>query len=350
MNRTMLYGLIHRIFMAPAAAGDQGGAGGGGEQLTPELARGYLSERVEDPTTLTGMKDPDVITMYTKSKPVYDKIEGAAAERASAKWRESIAGDDKAHLETLNRFASPKALYDSYHSLRTKLSTGELKAVTPYPDKGTPEEQGAWRQANQIPEKPEAYEIKLPTNLKLTETDQPAVEGFKKFAHENHLPAGTVNSVVSWFAQTRTANAEAAAQQQEELKQQTAAALGKEWGADYNPNMNRIKGLLQQTLPGDEAGQALSARILAAVETDPMFARHYAAMALELNPAGALVSGDRGATEGTIIDELKKIDTMMGTNRSAYDKDEKAQSRYRELLTGYEKLTGKQWNPRAQAA
>lgn len=347
MRQRLIHGYIHRIFMAPE--GDPA-IGGGEIQITPDIARTYLSDRVADPESLKTMAEPELVGMYTKSKPVYDKIEARAAEGATAKWREAIAGDDKAHLETLNRFASPKAMYDSYTALRTKVSNGELKAVTPFPDKGTPEEQTAWRQNAGVPDKPEAYEIKLPAGLELGEADKAPMDGFKKYAFENNLPASTVNSVVNWWAGARKEATEGAAARFEESKQQTAAILGKEWGADYNPNMNRIKGLLQQTLPSDEAGQKLNVSIMRAIETDPMFARHYAALALELNPAGALISGDRGATEGSITDELKKIDAMMVTNRAAYNKDDKAQARYRELLQGYEKLTGKGWNPHAKDA
>lgn len=349
MNRNLMYKALAWVFMSPdpAAGGGGGGGGGGPAAPTPAEARAYLSERWHDPASLIEMKEPDVMALHGRVRPIWDKVESTAAERSQAKWRENIAGEDKTHLETLNRFASPKALYDSYHALRTKVSNGELKSITPFPATGTPEEQAAWRGSNGIPVDGK-YEIKLPAGMELAEADRANVEGFSKYAHEHNMPAGVVNDVVGWWAGAR---AQAQTQAAEQFKQQeldTAAQLGKEWGADYKPNMNRIEGMLAQTLPNDEAGKAMQDKIMRTVKTDPLFARHYAQLALELNPAGALVGGDRGATEGSIVDELKKIDLTMRGNRKAYDADPAMQERYRTLLTGYNKVTGKDWNAAGQ--
>lgn len=348
MNRTLMYRALGWVFMSPEPAPAAGPAAPAAPPATtPADARAYLSERWHDPASLVEMKEPDLMALHGRVRPIWDKVETTAAERAQAKWRESIAGDDKEHLKTLERFASPKALYDSYHQLRTRVSNGELKAITPFPAQGTPEEQAAWRTSNGIPVDGK-YEVKLPAGAELGEADKPYVEGFTKFAHEKNLPAGVVNDVLGWWAGSRS---QAQTQAQEQFKQQeldTAAQLGKEWGADYKPNMNRIEGMLAQTLPNDEGGKAMQEQILRTVKTNPLFARHYAALALELNPAGALVGGDRGATEGSITDELRKIDTTMRTNRKAYDADPAMQERYRTLLTGYNKVVGKDWNPAGQ--
>lgn len=357
MIQRLMYRLIHTVFMAPADAGGGGGggpaggapAGGGPAAPNPQEARTYLSERWHDPASLTTMPDADLMALHSRVRPVWDKVEQTAAEKAQANWRQAIAGDNKDHLKTLERFASPKNLYDSYDSLRTRVSNGELKAVTPFPAQASPEEQNAWRAANGVPPDPKGYEIKLPAGVEIHEADKPHVEGFTKFAHENHLPGNTVNQVLGWWAQSRAQSQQAATENFKQQELETAATLGREWGADYKPHMNRIEGLLTQTLPNDEEGKALQTQILSTIKTNPAFARHYAQLALEMNPAGALVGGDHGATEGSVTDELKKIDQMMRTNRRGYDNDAKAQERYRTLLDGYQRLTGKAWNPTATA-
>jgi hypothetical protein len=105
--------------------------------------------------------------------------------------------------------------------------------------------------------------------------------------------------------------------------------------------MNRIQGVIDATIPQEQ--QELKDLINNAIATNPHFARHYAAIALQMNPAGTLVPGDRGANEATVVDELKKIDGVMKTDRSKYDKDADMQKRYRDLLGAYTKMTGKEY-------
>lgn len=278
-------------------------------------------------------------------KGVEDPRELYKAYESRTKWREEIAGENKDALKTLERFASPKAIYESYEQLRGRVSKGELKAVAPFPKTGTPEQQNAWRQENGIPEAPDKYEIKLPDGMVIGEADKPIVENFTKFAHERNLPAGAVNDVVNWHFQQQVAAQEAARADFDAKKTETAATLGQEWGAEYKPNMNKIEGLLDSTIPADQAD--LKTSIKNAIATNPHFARHYAALALQLNPAGTLVPGDRGANEGTVTDELKKIETLMRTDRKKYDGDRAMQDRYLALITGYQKLTGKDWGRQA---
>ena len=59
-------------------------------------------------------------------------------------------------------------------------------------------------------------------------------------------------------------------------------------------------------------------------------------MALTFNPASTLTPGQGGDVNASIEDELDTIKKYMRTNRKEYDKDEKMQARYRELLTAQE--------------
>lgn len=282
----------------------------------------------------------DDAAMLEALKPIETPKALLDAHTQTVKWRETIAGDNPDALKTLERFASPKALWDSYSELRGRVSKGELKAVAPFPDKGTADQQAAWRAENGVPADGK-YEIKLPEGLKLTEADTPVIENFTKFAHSKNLPTGAVSEVVGWYLQDRAARQEKARTEFDTAKRDTAAELGNEWGVDYKPTLNRIQGMLDATIPGDQA--ELKTLINNAISTNPEFARHYAALALQLNPAGTMVPGDRGANEGSVTDEIKKIEKIMREDRKGYDKDEAMQKRYREVLDAYGRLTGKNW-------
>ncbi len=259
----------------------------------------------------------------------------------TTKWRENLAGDNADALKTLERFASPKALWDSYDALRSRMSKGELKNASAFPDKGTPEQQATWRAENDIPATPDKYEIKLSQGIELADTDKPIVDGFAKFAHAKNLPQSAVNDVVNWYFAEQIQNQEKALEIFDSQRTSTAAELGREWGVEYKSNMNRIQGVIDSTVPADQ--KDLKEAINRAIATNPHFARHYAAIALQLNPAGTLVPGDRGANEASVADEIKKIEKSMRSDRKAYDRDQGMQSRYRELLGAFEKMTKKAW-------
>lgn len=258
-----------------------------------------------------------------------------------AKWREAIAGDNPDALKTLERFASPKALFDSYAELRGRMAKGELKNAAAFPAKGTAEQQAAWRAENGVPPEPGKYEITLPEGVKITAADKPLIDGFQKFAFEKNLPAAVTNDVVNWYFASQAAQQEAAQEQFETQRTETAATLGEEWGPEYKANLNKIQGVIDATVPAEQ--KELKALINRAIQTNAHFARHYAAIALQLNPAGTLVPGDRGANEGSIVDGIKEIQKTMRTKRAEYDNDPAMQKRYRDLLGAYEKVAGKEW-------
>lgn len=318
-------------------------AGGGAATVTPADAKAFVTNFVPDPKLLDGMADDQVLAYHGQVTKVLNDHDTKARE--SYDWRKGIAGDNADATKTLERFASPKALYESYDQLRTRLSKGELKAVTPFPEKGTAEQQTAWRAENGVPAAPGEYKIELPAGMVIGDKDKPAIESLTKYAHSKNIPGSSVNDVVNWYFQERVAREEAARADFDNSKKETAAELGNEWGGEYKANINKIQGVIDATIPNDQA--ELKVLINNAIATNPHFARHYAAIALQLNPAGTLVPGDRGANEGTLKDEIAKIEKVMKTERGKYDKDEAMQKRYRELLGGYSKLTGKEWGAAA---
>jgi hypothetical protein len=326
-------GRIYRV-----GEGEQQG-GGGGDQVTAADARAFVGGFVPDPKVLEGMDDAGVMAYHGQVRTALDGHVKTAFEKHD--WRKDVAGDNADALKTLERFQSPKALYESYDQLRGRMAKGELKAVTPFPDKGTPEQQNAWRTENGIPLEAGKYELKLPEGVVVGEEDKPILEGFLKHAHAQNMPPAAVNAAAAWWFQERTGREEAARAGFETKKTETAAALGAEWGAEYKPNLNKIQGVIDSTIPEDQ--KELKTLINNAIATNPHFARHYAAIALQLNPAGTLVPGDRGANEASVTDGIKKIEASMKSNRAAYNKDEGMQKQYRDYLGAYKQLTGKDW-------
>jgi hypothetical protein len=252
-------------------------------------------------------------------------------------WRTKLSPDGK-HAKTLDRFASPNALLDSYLALRGKVDSGELKAVKAYPDKGKPEEQAAWRKEHGIPDNPEGYSLKFPDGLVVGDDDKPFVEDFLKTAHGVNATPEQVNNLLHWYY----GNQEKAVQQLEEKDvaylKDTEDTLRAEWGGEYRTNVNAIKGLID-TMPQDIQDAFANARLGdgTALMSNPHMARWLVHTARTINPMATVVPGAGANAASQIDDEIGQIETLMRTDRKAYNANEKMQERYRILLGAREK-------------
>lgn len=264
---------------------------------------------------------------------------------AAADWRKEIAGENADWMPTLERFASPKALFESYQSMRQKLSSGELRDVKPFPKDGKPEEQTAWRKANNLPEKPEGYHehLKFDDGLVIGEEDKAGVDAFLAAAHSANYTPEQAKAAVGWYFKQKDAEAEVRATKDKEVARSTTDALRAEWGGEYRTNMNGIHALLD-TAPEGVKDKVMNTRMAdgTPLMSDPDFLRYMTALYRQINPVSTVVpAGDEAAMAKSVDDEITAIKKVMSENRPAYNKDEKMQKRYRELLVAKERLKGK---------
>ena len=325
---------------------EDGGGGGGGGQVSAADARAFLTNFVPDPKALETMPEPDVLAYHGRVKGFHDKSINDAVTKVKAEatwpddWRQRLSDKDEKELKQLERYASPAEVWKKARELEKKVSAGELKASVPFPEKGTPEEQTAWRKEMGIPEKPEAYDLTLANGVVIGDEDKPLVDEFLKFAHSKHTPPDAVKATLEWFlGDYREGIQEKAAEAKAQKKQQAEDALRKEWGNDYRPNMTAIDNLLAANV---SSNPELAQRIKASIEIEPEFAKLWANIARQINPVTTLTGIDPARMEQSVSDEIAKIETTMRTNRPAYNRDEKMQARYRELLDARERMKGGQ--------
>jgi hypothetical protein len=320
---------------------DSGQGGQGGGEFNPVEARTFLQQFGHP---VDKIADTDLPTIYGTVKENADKLAKNAVETAFKErgdfgptWRQSLAGEDTDALKTLERFNSPRDVFKSYSELRTKVSKGELKAATPFPEKGTDEQKAQWRADQGIPDKPDAYQLKPPPGVVIGEEDKPFIEGFLKHAHERNMTPDAVNNAVAWWGEERIRRQESAAAEVARIKQETSDALHAEWGTEYRPTINKVQALLD----GMVADEALKTAIHSSVETNPGFAKFLANVATQLNPTSTLVFGDGGGNVNTISEWLERADKTMRTNRKDYDK--KYSNDYQNYAAAYQRQTGKEW-------
>lgn len=252
-------------------------------------------------------------------------------------WRQKLGGEDEKTLKRLARFDSPGAVWKSYQALEQKLSSGEVKRAAPAAD-AKPEEVAAWRKENGIPETVDGYLEKLPNGLVIGEADKELVKVFMADMHgQNAAPAVVHAALQSYYkvqevVQAEQAEADAAANKAGEDELRVA------WGGDYRRNLNAVVGWIKTSF-GDAADQVMAARLPdgTPLASNPAIIRGMLATAMDVNPAATVVPG-AGASAGKGIEErIDEINTMMRTNRREYDRSEKIQAEYRQLIDARER-------------
>lgn len=317
------------------------GEADGNTQVDAVAARTFAADFLPDPKLAATMAEPDVLAYHGRIKEKIDaSVAAAVKERGdfSPEWRQAIAGDNPDALTTLNRFQTPKALWESYAALRGKVSSGELKAISPFPAAGTPEQQAQWRADAGLPTKPEDYKVEPPAGVVIGEEDKPFIDGFLKFAHGKNMTPEAVNTAVAWWGEQRKERMEKAAAETARMTQETEDKLRADWGPEYRPSMARIEGLLATNLPN---AKETTDSIMAAVKVNPDFANFLAKVAFQLNPAGLpMPAGEEGQIK-SVEDWLSKADKMMRTDRVEYNKT--MANDYQKYLSAYQAQTGKEW-------
>lgn len=250
-------------------------------------------------------------------------------------WRELYAGGDEKKLSKLGRYASPSAAFDGLFAANNKLSSGEYKPNTPFPDQGTDEEKAAWRELNGIPNDPQGYEFK-----DIPEEDKEFVDALGEYAINQNIPKQHTMAFVEFLKEQ-----DSKAREYEELadanaKQTAEDALHVEWGNDYRKNVNAIHGFLDS--------QGLKDVILngrgpdgTPLGSNPDVMKALAALAFEMNPVSTIMPNLGANPAAALEDEITAIEKVQKENINSYYKDEKMQERYRQLLEARMKMKGK---------
>lgn len=252
-------------------------------------------------------------------------------------WRTKVGSDiadekERAkELKLLERYTDPAAVWKKARALEIKLSSGEY--ASKLGKDATAEEVTQWRKDNGIPEKPEGYELKLADGRVIGEADKPQINAFLTRMHAMNAPPGVVSAAADAYYE---AQEQAIAQREDadaKIKQTNEDALRVEWGADFRRNINLVKGLFASA-PEGFAEKMFNARFAdgTPVGSDLAALKHFANMARELNPAGAVVPGAGTNAGAAIADEKAKIEKMMEDPSSEYYKSDAMRARYRELI------------------
>jgi hypothetical protein len=203
----------------------------------------------------------------------------------------------------------------------------------------TPEQVTEWRQANGIPEKPEAYFEKMPDGLVIGKDDQPLFSDFAQEMHKLNVAPPVMHAVAKWYYALADRESAAVAESDKRQAAEATQALRDAWGNDYKGNIGQVMSFL------DGMGKEMKAQFLDATLPDgrrlfnsPDVIKWLATQAREVNPAGTLIPNAGENQMQSLDTEIAGIEKVMRENRAEYNRNDKMQERYRQLLGAREKL------------
>ena len=249
-------------------------------------------------------------------------------------WRKTVSKDDAKVLARLERYASPEAAMQALIAAQNRIAAGELKPVLG--KNATPEQVAEYRAALGIPEAPDKYDLGKDAAGIAPELLSPVL----KHAHETNQTPEQVKATLKAWSEIQTNVAEQRAEADLDAQTKGEDMLRQEWGPEFRRNINLIHGLLDGAATPGLKGQLLGGRLAdgTPIGSSPAALKMLASLALIQNPAGVVVPGAEANPLKGVDDEITKIEKTMRENRTAYNKDEAMQARYRELLGAREKL------------
>jgi hypothetical protein len=230
----------------------------------------------------------------------------------AADWREKAAGDDKAFLNVLKRYADPWAALNWVRTQSLKISAGELRPVLKAD--ASAEEVAEYRKANGLPEKAEGYveKLKLPNGVVTGEADKPLLDSFAATAHANNLPQDAFNAIVGWSYENQNRQAAAQAERDQDTRIEAEQKLISSMGADFKPNMNALSAFWRGQ-PDGIINTVLGARSPdgRVVGDIPEISTWLAGVARQLNPSSAVLPAGGEQGPKAIESRMREIESKM---------------------------------------
>jgi len=245
-------------------------------------------------------------------------------------WRDRLSKGDEKLLKQFGRYQSPEAVGEALIAAQRKIRSGDL--VPKLSDKADEKEIAEYRKQMGIPDKVSGYDLKLESGRVVGEEDKPFVDEFLAKAHASNMTPGQVQATIDYYLENREKQAQARIDLDEEQRISTLNELEEEWGPQTKGYKNRIANLLTK-IPEASREALMNARLPdgTAVFNNADILRGLLAIDLELDPAGTVIAGGGDPMRG-VDEEMAGIEKVIRTKRSEYDKDEKMQARYRELI------------------
>lgn len=252
-------------------------------------------------------------------------------------WRDAV-GDVEVRRQ-LDRYGSIEDLARHNLSLRQKLS----RAVTLPGGETGPEELADFRARMGVPDRPEGYEYEPPGNLPdiLTEAaDEAEMAEIFEVAHELGLSQAQLTGLLDWRFERLAGAGEQIEAKLARAREESERILRREWGRDYERNLNLSRRALRAFGGEGLAGFLTRARVDGAqLANHPEIVRWAASIGAALSEATLHAGGEGG---GRSAEERRaELTQAIHDARAAGDS-----ARARELDAERRSLTGRIYGDR----
>jgi len=246
-------------------------------------------------------------------------------------WRDDFAGDDDKFKSTLERFSTPADMGNAFREAQGLIRSGSAKA--PPAEGATDEDVAAWRQANGIPAEASGYMDNLPDGLVIGEQDREIMGDFMGVLHSMNVAPEVGHAVINWYNEFAEDQQDQLADMDSEHHQETEDALREQWGGDYRANINLVGSLIESTFGAEYKEVLLNARDPEgrAIMNIPGVLEGLAELSRKVNPVAQIATPAGGDPAQSMNDEIAEIEKYMKDDRKAYNNDEPAQARLRQL-------------------
>ena len=254
-------------------------------------------------------------------------------------WREQIAGEDSKTLNMLKRVDGINTLVKNYVEAQETIRKGQNAAPA-----GPPEDEAKlaeWREANNIPAAADAYEFKMEDGLVLSDGDKEDLQPLLESFHGMNLNNEQVGALVNQYYKMESAQSDRLIAQDHTDQVAVKEVLEKQWGGDFDTNMNLIKALIGQEFPSDIADDLIGARLAngKGLFNDAGVLAAFAKIARTVNPVAALVPSGHNPMQ-TLNDKIKELETRMKDDPT-WHKDNAAQQEYMDMVTARDQLNAR---------
>jgi hypothetical protein len=245
-------------------------------------------------------------------------------------WRDDFAGDDDKFKSTLERFSTPADMGTAFREAQGKIRSGQFRDA-PGPD-ASEDDVKAYREANGIPLEAAGYMDDLPDGLVVGEEDREIMSDFMGVLHQMNVAPEVGHAVINWYNEFAEGQQDALAETDARDHQATEDQLRESWGGDYRANINLIGALIESTFGAEHKEVILNARDPdgTAIMNIPGVLEGLAELSRKVNPI-AQIESQGGDPSQTLNDEIAELEKYMKDDRKAYNADEPAQARLRQL-------------------
>ena len=293
---------------------------------------------IDNPTEPDWFKDmvsddtPPERVEVLKSFDTQEALIDSAQTAKDANWRDPFAGDDDKFKSQLERFGTPADMGKAFREAQGKISSGNIRTT---PDENaTPDDLAAYRNANGIPAEVDGYFKDLPEGLVIGEADKEIFTDFAGEMHNMHVAPDVMHKVIGWYNKFAENQQDQMAELDAGHHQETEDTMRSDWGTDYRANVNLIGSYVEANFGKEAAESLLGARDPQgrAIMNIPGILEGFSNTARKMNPVGRITPVTNQTAIETLNEEIKGIEDLMRTDRPKYNKDQKIQDRYVELL------------------